>query len=673
MRHVVFLALLCIIVARYARAEDGSAAWLRYPKVGDAAVLAAYRANISEIVVSGDSPVLGAARDELRRGLSGLLGQDVPVRNAVTRGGAVVVDAAGGAGIPVDGYAITAEIVADRRMIRVTSGSGRGALYGVFALLRRMQQHLPIRDWTARDYPRVPIRMVDQWDNLDGSVERGYGGRSIFWSDPPDAVARQKDYARLLASVGVSAICINNVNADPRILTGEYIRKTGEIADVYRPWGIRVFVAVNFKSPERVGGLNTSDPLDPHVRKWWHDKADEIYRAIPDFGGWVVKADSEGQPGPYAYGRSHADGANTLAAALKPHGGLVFWRAFVYAVKPDEDRARMAYDAFHPLDGKFAGNVVVQVKNGPLDFQVREPVHPLFGAMPATNMALEVQIAQEYTGQDVDLCWLVPEWKKTLDFDTHCAGPGSTVRRVVDGSLFHQAHAAMVGVANVGADANWMGNHLAVANLYGFGRLAWNPELSPDEIAREWSRLTFGNDAAVVGTVSRMLLASHDVFEQYTSPFGLNVLAGRDHFNPDPAARVSYHHGDANGVGYDRTVATGSGYAGQYDPPVARQFENVETTPDNLLLFFHHVPYSHRLHDGRTVLEAIVEDHDEGVKGVENLRARWRSLKGSVDKERYAAILTRFDEQVRHARVWRDAVNGYFKGLAAGRSDGHPE
>lgn len=653
--------LCCASAGPAARAEDGAAAWLRYPKVGDAATLAAYRADVNEIVVRGDSPVLASAREELRRGLSGLLGRDVPARDRVTRDGAVVVDV--DKRLAPEAFSLAPDTLAGRRALHITGGSDAGALYGAFALLRRMQQHLPVRDFRMEDHPRLALRMVNQWDGLGGSVERGYGGRSIFWGNVPDAAGRQRDYARLLASIGVTAVCVNNVNADPRIVTPEFIAKTAAIARVFRPWGVRAFVAVNFNSPERVGGLKTSDPLDPAVAKWWRARADETYRAIPDFGGWVVKADSEGQPGPYAYDRTHADGANMLAAALKPHGGLVFWRAFVYDLKPGQDRARMAYDAFQPLDGKFADNVIVQVKNGPLDFQVREPVHPLLGAMPRTNIAMEVQIAQEYTGQAVDLCWLATDWKRILDFDTHARGPGSTVARVLDGSLFRPAHAGIVGVANVTSDVTWAGTDLGVANLYAFGRLAWNPGLSPADIAREWTRLTFGNDPVVVGTVSRMLLASHDIYERYTTPFGLMFLAGRDHFNPDPASRVSYHHADAEGVGYDRTVKTGSGYAGQYFPPVARRYEHTETTPDDLLLFFHHVPYTHRLHDGRTVLQGIIEDHNEGVEQVKGFRAEWRTLQGRVDAERYAAVLAKLDAQIKHAELWRDVVNGYFEGL----------
>ncbi|HEX5431195.1 MAG TPA: glucosiduronase, partial [Bryobacteraceae bacterium] len=511
-------------------------------------------------------------------------------------------------------------------------------------------------------------------DNLDGSIERGYGGRSIFWENQHarSDLARVSDYGRMLASLGINGCAINNVNANPRVLASDFIPEVARIADAFRPWGVQVVLSVDFGSPKTIGGLDSFDPLDPRVAAWWKSKTDEIYRAIPDFGGFVIKADSEGRVGPSAYGRTHADAANVVARALKPHGGLVFYRGFVYDHHMDwrnlkNDRARAAYDNFVPLDGKFDGNAVIQIKNGPIDFQVREPASPLFGALERTNQAIELQITQEYTGQARHLVFLVPMWKETLDFDLHARGAGTPVKALVAGKTFHRPVGGFVGVANVGLDESWSGNQLSQANLYGFGRLAWNPDLSSQQIAEEWTHLTFGSDPAVLRTIPEMLLTSWRTYENYTGPLGLQTLTDitGNHYGVSVEASErngwgQWHRADEHGVGMDRTVATGTGFIGQYRPAVARVYESLDTCPDDLILFMHHVPYTYKLHSGRTVIQSIYDSHYEGAAAVAQYVDDWQSLKGLIDEARYNEVLAQLEYQAGQAEVWRDAVSNWF-------------
>ena len=460
------------------------------------------------------------------------------------------------------------------------------------------------------------------------------------------------------ASVGINGCSINNVNANPRILAPELIPQIARIAEAFRPWGVRVVLSIDFGSPQSVGGLDTFDPLDPKVIAWWNAKVDELYRAVPDLGGFVLKADSEGRVGPSTYGRTHADAANVVARALKPHGGLIFYRGFVYDHhmdwnNPKNDRARAAYDNFKGLDGKFDDNVVVQVKNGPIDFQVREPASPLFGALEKTKQAIELQVTQEYMGQARHTVFLVPMWKETLDFKMP-----APVKQLVNG---------FVGVVNVGLDDNWFGNHLSQANLYGFGRLAWNPDLTASKIDEEWTGLTFGRDPRVLRTVSGIQLSSWRTYENYTGPLGLQTLTDitGNHYGVNVEASErngwgQWHRADEKGVGMDRTVATGTGFIGQYSPAVARVYESVETCPDDLLLFMHHVPYTHVLHSGKTVIQSIYDSHYEGADAVEGYVRDWKSLKGAVDDQRYQEVLAQLEYQAGQAEVWRDAVTNWF-------------
>jgi alpha-glucuronidase len=460
------------------------------------------------------------------------------------------------------------------------------------------------------------------------------------------------------------------------------------IAEAFRPWGVRVALAVDFGSPKTIGGLDTFDPLDPKVAAWWKDKIDELYRAVPDLAGIVLKADSEGRVGPSTYGRTHADAANVVARGLQPHGGLLFYRGFVYDhhmdwKNPKNDRGRAAYDNFQPLDGKFDANVIVQIKHGPIDFQVREPASPLFAALEKTNQAIELQITQEYFGQSRHNVFLVPMWKTALDFDMQ-AGGTTPVKALAAGKTFHRPIGGFVGVSNIGLDENWSGNQLSQANLYGFGRLAWNPDLTAQQIIDEWTRLTFGDDPKTVETITAMQLASWPTFEKYTGPLGLQTLTDivGDHYGVAVEASEhngwgQWHNADEKGVGMDRTVATGTGYIGQYRPAVAKMFESLESCPDDLLLFLHHVPYTYKLHSGKTVVQYIYDSHYEGADAVAGWVRDFQALRGHIDDQRYSEILAQLRYQAAHVEVWRDAVNDWFhraSGIAdtKGRVGNHP-
>ena len=559
----------------------------------------------------------------------------------------------------------------------VIGGDERGTLYGVFDLLRHLPSGDVPFDHSIRSRPAMPIRWVDEWDNPDGSIERGYAGRSIFFEggNVRDDLAPVGEYARLLASVGINGCNINNVNAAPQLLDVDHLKQIARLADAMRPWGVRLAMSVDIASPQKIGGLATFDPLDPEVKAWWAAKVAEIYTLVPDFAGLTVKADSEGQAGPSSYGRTPADAANLLAGALALHGGVVLYRAFVYNHHldwrdPKADRARAAYDIFHPLDGKFAANVVVQIKEGPIDFQAREPVSPLFAGLRQTSMAMEVEITQEYTGQQRHLVYLAPMWKQVLDFDLHSDARSTPVKDLIAGKSFHQPTGGMIGVAGVGREA-WLGSPLAMANLYAFGRLAWDPDLKPDEIAAEWTQQTLGADADVVATVDKMLMQSWPAYEGYTGPLGMQTLTDitGSHYGPNIESSErngwgQWHNADHEGVGMDRTVATGTGYAGQYPPEVSAVYESLATCPDNLLLFFHHVPYTYRLHSGKTVIQHIYDSHYEGAEQAARLVDDWDSLKGRIDDKVFADVNARLEYQAGHAIVWRDAIVQYFLKLS---------
>lgn len=575
----------------------------------------------------------------------------------------------------VDGFWIH-RMPDERLRFIVVGGSERGTLYGAFAFVRRAAAFNIVPE-TIEERPAMPIRWVDEWDNADGSIERGYAGRSIFFDagHVREDLKPVSEYARLLASVGINGCDVNNVNNAAPFLEPDMLKGVARIAEAMRPWGVRVALSVDIASPEKIGGLSTYDPLDPQVIAWWKAKVDAIYALIPDFAGFTVKADSEGQPGPASYGRTPADAANLLANALAPHGGVVLYRAFVYNHHldwrdPKADRARAAYDIFHPLDGKFAPNVIVQTKEGPIDFQAQEPVSPLFSGLEKTNQAMEVQITQEYTGQQRHLVYLAPMWKGVLDFDLRAENRKTPVKEIIAGESFNRPLGGMIGVAGVGQDA-WLASPLALTNLYAFGRLAWNPNLTSEQIAEEWTRQTIGSDADVVRTVDAMLMQSWPAYVHYTGPLGMQTLTDitGSHYGPNIEASENngwgqWHRADHAGVGMDRTVATGTGYVGQYWAEVAKVYENVATTPDDLLAFFHHVPYTYKLHNGSTVIQYIYDSHYRGADEAAQLGEEWATLKDRIDPKLFDDMQARLAYQAGHAIVWRDAIVQYFLKLS---------
>jgi alpha-glucuronidase len=659
-------------------------AWLRYGRVAEGAP--ASSALPEQILVLGTDPVMVTAGEELATGLERLFGRRPRVVGQGARGRRITLaalealPAASPAIVPPRALRPDDFWIADHDegSLLIAGGTPRGVLYGAFALLRQLAVD-PASGATAEPQgPAADIRWVNHWDNLDGTVERGYAGGSIFFANGAvvDDLSRVRAYARLLASVGINGCTINNVNADVRVLMPAFLPQLARVAAVFRPYGIRLSISVDFSSPRRTGGLDTFDPLDARVAAWWRARTDGIYAAVPDLGGFVLKADSEGRLGPSAYGRTHADAANVIARALGPHGGVLLYRGFVYDHhmdwrNPRNDRARAAFDNFTALDGQFDDNVVLQVKHGPIDFQVREPASPLFAALRKTNQVIELQITQEYTGQQRHVVFLAPMWQEVLDFDMHAGRSGTPVAQLVTGRTFGRPLGGFVGVSNVGLAPTWLGHDLALANLYAFGRLAWDPRLRAEGIAGEWSRLTFGGDAAVAPVVRGILMDSWPAYEGYTGPLGAGTLTDIINIHYGPGVESSerngwgqWHRADEKGVGMDRTVATGTGYIGQYSAPVASMYESRESCPDALLLFMHHVPYTHVLHSGKTVIQHIYDSHYAGAADAAGFVERWRSLEGRVDAARYRDVLAHLEYQAGHAMVWRDAVCGWFRRMS---------
>jgi alpha-glucuronidase len=685
-RHITICGalLFCGFGAMSARAETGADAWLRYAPL-EKLVAQMYLDLPVTVVVLGDSPVLNSAKTELLRGVRGMLGRNLREVRSLSQERAIVIGTLsalrGGspsflasAELKDDGFLLSTEKFHGFDCLIVTATTERGVLYGVFALLSKIAREESVSALHETQQPSAPIRWVDQWDNLDGHIERGYAGPSIFFENGNVRadLTRAGEYARLLASIGINGCAINNVNANPRVLEDDSLPQLARVADVFRPWGVRLSISVDLSSPKVIGGLDTFDPADPRVAEWWKKKFDGLYALIPDFAGVVVKADSEGRLGPATYGRTPADAANVIARALAPHRGIVFYRAFVYNhhldwTNPKNDRAKAAYDNFHPLDSKFDENVIIQIKHGPIDFQVREPVSPLFSGLEKTNEAIELQVTQEYTGQQRHLCFLPTMWRQVLDFDMH-AGEGPTpVKDIVAGKTFRRPIGGFVAVVNVGMDTNWLGHPLAMANLYGYGQLAWNPNLDSKAIAEKWTRLTFGNDPLVVRTVKNMLASSWAVYESYTGPLGAGTLTDivGSHFGPGVESSErngwgQWHRADHDGIGMDRTFATGTDYVDQYRAHVAKMYESLKTTPDELLLFFHHVPYTYELSSGKTVIQHIYDSHYAGAQLAAGFVNQWKTLKGQVDEERYEEVLRRLEFQAGHAIVWRDAICNWF-------------
>ncbi|MBN7812586.1 alpha-glucuronidase [Algoriphagus sp. H41] len=549
-----------------------------------------------------------------------------------------------------------------------------GVLYGVFDWLKSIQTDSFDKTAEKTDSPKVRLRMLNHWDNLDRTVERGYAGFSIWdWHKLPGYVdPRYLDYARANASLGINAVSLTNVNANARILTTDFMKKAKVLADLFRPYGIKVFLTARFSAPMEIGGLKTADPLDPAVIDFWKKKTEEMYSFIPDFGGFLVKANSEGQPGPHEYGRNHAEGANLLADALAPHGGVVIWRAFVYSHELDEDRHKHANLEFEPLDGKFRDNVILQVKNGAIDFMPREPFHPLFGAMPQTNVGMEFQITQEYLGQATQLVYLAPMWEEVLQSKTYRPTPSSTVGGVVDGSDSGKKLTLVAGVSNIGTDRNWTGHLMAQSNWYAFGRLAWDPDLTSQTIAEEWVKMTFGRDPELLSKVSGMLLDSREAAVNYMMPLGLHHIMGWDHhYGPGPWVTGGrpdwtapyYHQADSLGIGFDRT-ASGSDALGQYAPEIVQAWSDPQQIPEKYLLWFHHLPWDFKLQSGRTLWDEIGLHYDAGVKSVRQMQETWTSVQDKIDPERHEHVRQLLAIQAEEAEWWRNACLLYFQTFA---------
>jgi alpha-glucuronidase len=651
--------ILLLLLGLNLYAEDGHNLWLRSKTTGHV-----------NVVCSRNSPTLNIAVYELQQGWSG------------KEGATVVLTLKKDKALKHDGFRLTpGEVQANTEL---------GILYGVYELLRRQQTGEPIEDMISN--PSYQIRVLNHWDNPDGTIERGYAGLSIFWREGPTALivteADKKlwnEYARANASIGINGSVLNNVNASPLILSKEYLQRVKAIADILRPYGIKTYLSVKFSSPTMISGLKTSDPLDPEVIKWWKDKVKEIYSVIPDFGGFLVKANSEGMPGPQDFGRTHVDGANMLAAALKPFGGIVMWRAFVYSPS-DQDRAKQAYNEFVPLDGKFLDNVIIQSKNGPVDFQPREPFSPLFGAMKKTSVAAELQITQEYLGQAIHLVFLAPMWEECLQSDTYQMGAGSTIARCTDGSVYAQKYTVIAGVSNIGLDANWCGHIFAQANWYAFGRLAWDNSIKSEQIADEWIKLTFSpvitnrpNQPVASENwaenfllpVKKMMLASREAAVDYMMPLGLHhIFAADHHYGPGPwwapkGVRHDwtppyYHNADINGVGFDRTI-TGSNAASQYHEPLASQFIDLKTCPEKYLLWFHHLPWDYKMQSGRTLWDELCYHYEFGLNQVREFQKTWDRIEPYVDQERFLAVQSKLRNQCRDAQIWKDACLLYFQ------------
>lgn len=684
----IFLLLLILIHPVYLSAqntsEDGYRAWLRYENVEDDELLYEYKELLRAVVLRGNSETIQAIEVELKKAISGLLDMEVPFHNNIQVDGTLVIGTPETSeeidgldlenkleAVGDEGYVIENAGIDGYEAMVITANSDIGLLYGVFDFLRQLQTYEDISDISIQSAPKVEFRMVNHWDNLSRLVERGYAGLSIWdWGTLPEYKdPRYTDYARLNASIGINATAVNNVNADPRMLTDQFLEKLVVLADVFRPYGIQVFISINYQAPISVGGLDTADPLDPKVQQWWADKADQIYELIPDFGGFLVKADSEGQPGPFAYDRNHAEGANVLAEAVEPHGGVVIWRAFVYSPE-QEDRFREAYDEFVPLEGDFKDNVILQVKNGPIDFQPREPFSPLFGAMEETNTMLELQITQEYFGFSYHLAYQGTLFEEALDADTYAKGEGSTVGDVISGEVFDYKHTGMAGVLNIGNYRNWTGHPFVQSSWYAYGRLAWDYTLSAEVVADEWMKMTFTNEEQFLDPIGDLMMESREAGVNYRSPLGLTHLyAQGHHYGPAPWTSdlprpdwtaVYYHKADEEGIGFDRTE-TGSNAIEQYHEPLESRFRNIETTPEAYLLWFHHVDWDYEMDSGRTLWEELVHKYYKGVEQVRRMQDQWNSIEGLIDQQRFERVKALLEIQKKDAVRWRDSCVLYFQ------------
>jgi alpha-glucuronidase len=653
----------------FSYADDGYRLWLKYEKITNEVKRKAYAARLSQVSINFTDPTIIVALKELNMASVGMLGINVKEVEKIS----------------ADNYGLELKVqnIADpnpeayqiktiNKRLVISGNTSKGVLYGVFEFLKMIQKEESITKIDISSSPKIQLRLLNHWDNNNGTIERGYAGMSLWkWYELPERIdPRYIDYARANASIGINGTVINNVNASARFITSEYLGKVKALADVFRPYGIKVYLSVNFASPKILGGLKTADPLDPQVQEWWKNKVNEIYKLIPDFGGFTVKANSEGEPGPMDYGRSHKEGANMLAEAIAPHKGLIIWRAFVYNFDPKGDRFAAAFNEFKPFDGQFLPNVIIQVKNGPIDFQVREPISPLFGAMEKTPVSMEFQLTQEYLGWATHWVFQAPMFEEVLQTDTYAKGKGSTVAKVITGELFKYPLTSMIGVANTGSDRNWTGHPMAQANWFTLGRLAWNPSLTSADIAKEWISLTFGTDKKTNETIEKIMLDSREIYTNYTNPLGVHHVMGEGHhFGPEPWVEKAprpdwtalyYHRADSSGIGFDRT-RTGSNSLAQYHPELRAKYENINEVQPEFLLWFHHAPWLMKLSTGKTVWDEMVFRYYEGVKSVENMQKEWSTVKGKVDAEVFENVESRLKTQHKEALWWRDASVLYFQ------------
>lgn len=678
---LIYIATL-ILCMPMLHAENGYDLWLRYQKVDNSQLLNSYSKTLAKLNFPVNSAILTEAKKELQQGLNGLLDTNLPETDGISKGTLLVGTPAssevlsgiheittGISGLGDEGFLIKTLKVNGIPCTVIAARKDMGVMYGVFHFLRLLQTQSDIKELNITQVPKLQRRMLNHWDNLNGTIERGYAGYTLWdWQRLPGYIdPRYRDYARANASIGINGTVLNNVNANARSLTTEYLIKAAALADVFRPYGIRVYLTARFSAPKELRALNTADPLDPEVRQWWKDKVKEIYKYIPDFGGFLVKANSEGQPGPQDYKRTHADGANMMAEALEPYGGIVMWRAFVYENSRNVDRAGNGYEEFKPLDGKFNKNVFVQPKNGPIDFQPREPFHPLFGAMPQTPLMLEFQITQEYLGYATNLAYLGPLFEECLDADTYTKGKGTTVANVLEDYNRSHGISGIAGVANIGTDINWCGHLFGQSNWYAFGRMAWNPELSSEEVADEWLRMTFNNNTSFVNPIKKMMQQSRETVVNYRNPLGLNhIMNFATHYGPGPWYKdphwdaKDYHKADETGIGVDRT-SKGSNVVNQYAKPLAEILENLSTCPQKDLLWFHHLPWDYKMPSGKILWDELVAYYYKGVEEVRGMRKLWDSMEGKIDAERFNHVKQLLKVQEDEAIWWRDGCVLYFQ------------
>ena len=678
---LVYIAAL-ILCMPMLHAENGYDLWLRYQKVDNSQLLNSYSKTLAKLNFPVNSATLTEAKKELQQGLDGLLDTNLPETDGISKGTLLVGTPASSkvlsgihaitneiSGLGDEGFLIKTLKVNGTPCTVIAARKDMGVMYGVFHFLRLLQTQSDIKELNITQVPKLQRRMLNHWDNLNGTIERGYAGYTLWdWQRLPGYIdPRYRDYARANASIGINGTVLNNVNANARSLTTEYLIKAAALADVFRPYGIRVYLTARFSAPKELRALNTADPLDPEVRQWWKDKVKEIYKYIPDFGGFLVKANSEGQPGPQDYKRTHADGANMMAEALEPYGGIVMWRAFVYENSRNVDRAGNGYEEFKPLDGKFNKNVFVQPKNGPIDFQPREPFHPLFGAMPQTPLMLEFQITQEYLGYATNLAYLGPLFEECLDADTYTKGKGTTVANVLEDYNRSHGISGIAGVANIGTDINWCGHLFGQSNGYAFGRMAWNPELSSEEVADEWLRMTFNNNTSFVNPIKEMMQQSRETVVNYRNPLGLNhIMNFATHYGPGPWYKdphwdaKDYHKADETAIGVDRT-SKGSNVVNQYAKPLAEILENLNTCPQKDLLWFHHLPWDYKMPSGKILWDELIAYYYKGVDEVRGMRKLWDSMEGKIDVERFNHVKQLLKVQEDEAIWWRDGCVLYFQ------------